>query len=644
MHKRYMAVLKKTVSEHGGEILNDYGDGSLCTFASVTQAVRSAIEMQLQFQSDPRVPLRVGLHMGEVFFEDGKVLGDSVNIAARIQSLGIVNSVLLSSEINSKLKNQPEFKTVSIGWFEFKNVDEPIEVFALANEGLIVPRKEEMAGKLKENRKISTGRKWTLAALGILIMAGLYFTYLKFLHRPGYSGEKTIAVLPFENIGSDSTEEYISDAVTQDIIQSLSKVSALKKVIGWFAVKGFRKTTRPINEIASELGVAAIVTGSVHMLGNKTRVTAELIEADSKKVLWGTDDEYETKDIQNVHSKVAGLLVKALKANLTPQESQELVTRNTEDPEAYKLYRKGLYLWNKDWQTHFDSAESYFKRAVDVDPDYALPYTGLAQCYLFSRKVSSQLEGMPIAMKYTSKALSLDSNLAEALTAKGFIQSIFEYDWTDSKITLEKAIQSNPQYPDAHLYYGNLLQYTGLSAKQGIEELKKAVELDPLNKRFNWVLGRNYFLAKEYDLAIEQLKKTILIDPGFSNAKTTLAMVYLKSNMYDQAFEMIKQLPKPALTNRWGQAPLLSYALTMKGDTIAARSILDSALYTSDITNVPFAYAYVALKEYDKALTYVERAYQKREIGLYWVKIDPMLDPIRNEPRFKALLTKMHLN
>ena len=644
MHKRYMAVLKKSVSDHGGEILNDYGDGSLCTFASVTQAIRSAIEIQFQFQSDPKVPLRVGLHMGEVFFEDGNVLGDSVNIASRIQSLGIVNSILLSSEINSKLKNQPEFKTVSLGWFHFKNVDEPIEVFALANEGLTVPRKEEMAGKLKEKRKISNGRKLTLAVLGILITGGLYFTYLNFLHRPGYSGERTIAVLPFENIGSDSTEEYISDGITQDIIQSLSEVSSIKKVIGWFSVKGFRKTIRPLNEIASELGVAAIVTGSVHILGDKTRVTAELIEADTKKVLWGTDDEYETKDIQNVHSKVAGLLIKALKANLTRQESQELKTRNTEDPEAYKLYRKGLYLWNKGWQEYYDSAEFYFKRAVDVDPDYALPYTGLAQCYLFSRKVSSQLEGMPIAMKYTSKALSLDSSLGEALTTKGFIQSIFDYDWTGSKITLEKAIQSNPQYPDVHLYYGNLLQYTGLNAKGGIEEVKKAVELDPLNARLNWVLGRNYFLAKEYDLAIEQLKKTILIDPDFANAKLTLAMAYLKSNMYSEAFQLIKQLPKPAFTNRWGQAPLLVYALAIKGDTIAARSILDSALYTSNVTNLPFAYDYVALKEYDKALTFVERAYQKREIGLYWVKIDPLLDPIRNEPRFKALLKKMNLD
>jgi adenylate cyclase len=644
IHKRYMSVLKRSVADHGGEILNDYGDGSLCTFSSVTQAIRCASDMQHEFQIGLKVPLRVGLHMGEVFFEDGKVLGDSVNIASRIQSLGIVNSVLFSSEINSKLKNQPEFKTVSVGRFEFKNLDEPMEVFALANEGLTVPVKKDMPGKIREIPENSIRTKWILIVLGILFIAGSYFIFLQLFHPSGFSGEKTIAVLPFENMGSDSSEEYISDAVTQDIIQSLSQASSLKKVIGWYSVKGFKKTTKSLNEIASELGVAAIVTGSVHALGNKTRIAIEVIEADTKKVLWGMEAEYESKDIQNVHSKVSGLIVNALKAGLTPQESQELSTKDTEDPEAYKLYRKGLYLWNKGWQLHFDSAESYFNRAVDADPDYALPYTGLANCYIFSRKVSSQLEGMPIAMKYTSKALALDSTLAEALTTLGFIQSIFDYDWQKSKQTLEKAIKLNPQYPDAHLYYGNLLQYTGENTKRGIAEVKRAIELDPLNSRLNWVLGRNYFLARENSLAIEQLKKTLLLDPGYDNAKLTLALVYLKLKMYGQAFELIKQLPKPAATNHWGQAPFICYAQAVSGDTNAAKSMLDSALATSSITNFPLSYVYVALQKYDKALTYLERAYEKRELGMYWVKIDPIFDPLRNEPRFKTLLKKMHLN
>src|SRR5947207_7394743 len=150
IHKRYGAVFKECVLSRGGEILNDFGDGSLCTFHSATEALRCSIEMQQQFQMEPKVPLRIGLHVGEIFFEHGKVFGDGVNVASRIQSLGIANSILFSSQINSQIKNQQEFKSISLGSFHFKNVDEPMEVFALANEGLIVPKKEELTGKLKE--------------------------------------------------------------------------------------------------------------------------------------------------------------------------------------------------------------------------------------------------------------------------------------------------------------------------------------------------------------------------------------------------------------------------------------------------------------------------------------------------------------
>jgi adenylate cyclase len=643
MNRRYMAVLKESLLGHGGQILNDYGDGSLCTFSSVTQAVRCAIEIQKLLQLEPKVPLRMGLHLGEVFFDDGKAMGDSINIASRVQSLGIANSILLSSEIYSKIRNQLEFNSISLGRFEFKQVDEPMEVFALVNEGLVIPKKEEMIGKLKEIEKRSTIKRWTIAIIGAMLLGmASYFTYLIFFHSSGFSGEKTIAVLPFENLGPESNEEYVSDAITQDIIQSLSEISSIKKVIGWFSVKKFKNSTKSLDDIAKELDVAAIVRGSLQTLGEKTRIFVELIDANTKKRLWGDEREYERKDFLTVHSKLSREIANALQANITVQEKKELSRQNTDNPEAYKLYSKGLYFWNKAWQTYFDSAEFYFKQATSIDPDYALAYAGLANCYIFSNKVSSQLEGMAVAKVYLAKALALDSNLCEAVTTKGFIQSIFEYDWSDSKITLEKAIALNPKYADAHFYYGNLLQYTGQNTQLGIAEIKRALELDPLNPRFNWVLGRNYFLAGEDDLAMEQLRKTLILEPNYENAKGTLTLLYLKLKMYSQAFELIKQLSKNPTTNHWHQTTFLCYALALSGDTLRAKSILDTATITIT-SHLPFSYSYIALHRYDEAINLLEKAYQQREIGLYWVKIDPELDPIRNEPRFKALLEKMHL-
>src|SRR5260221_3552170 len=175
INKRYVVVLKQSVLSHGGEILNDFGDGSLCTFHSATEALRCAIEMQKQFQIEPKVPLRIGLHVGEIFFEDGKVFGDGVNVASRVQSLGIANSILFSSEICSKIKNQQEFKSISVGRFHFKNVDEPMEVFALANEGLTVPRKEELTGKLKEIQKKYVRIKWLVSAAIVVLLAAGFF-------------------------------------------------------------------------------------------------------------------------------------------------------------------------------------------------------------------------------------------------------------------------------------------------------------------------------------------------------------------------------------------------------------------------------------------------------------------------------------
>lgn len=186
INKRYVAVLKQSVLPHGGEILNDFGDGSLCCFGSATEALRSALEMQQEFRQEPKVPLRIGLHVGEIFFEDGKVFGDGVNVASRIQSLGIANSILFSSEICSKIKNQLEFKSVSLGKFHFKNVDEPMEVFALTNEGLTIPKKEELTGKLKEIKKKSSKRKLIFTA-SIFALLVVVFFYYNLFRNPAFS-------------------------------------------------------------------------------------------------------------------------------------------------------------------------------------------------------------------------------------------------------------------------------------------------------------------------------------------------------------------------------------------------------------------------------------------------------------------------
>ena len=640
VNKRYVAVLKQSVLSHNGEVLNDFGDGSLCCFSSATQAVRCAIEMQQQFQTEPKVPLRIGLHVGEIFFEDGKVFGDGVNIASRIQSLGIANSILFSSEINSKIKNQQEFKCVSVGRFHFKNVDEPMEVFALSNEGLAVPRKEELTGKLKEIEKKSLRKKLTIASAGLIILAAGFFIYQNFFRTANLSAvEKSIAVLPFENVAVSDSEEYISDGITQGIINNLSKISSLQKVIGWFSVKSFKKTNKSVKQIAEELGVAVILTGTMQRNADKIRIIAELIDVNTNKRLWGNDYNYDWGNVLLIQSEVAQQIVTALRANLSPEEKKGLSKHYTENVEAYKFYRKGRWFSDKRTIESYDSAEANYQRAIQLDPDYALAYSGIADCYsLPPFKGLPELEAIPFAKTYAMKALSIDSTLSEALTTIGFIQSAFDYDWAISKRTLEKAIELNPNYPMAHVFYGNLLQYTGENTEEGINEIRKALNLDPLSASLNWILGRNYYYAHKYDSAYEQLKKTLTLFPDYYYTIETFVYVLLQRKNYSEAIEWCKKAP----ANDW-MGLALSYAYAVSGDTIHAKKQLEKILKEFPHPELySLALVYISLKEYDQALTLLDKAYAVREIGMYLINADPAFDPIRSDSRFKALMRKMN--
>ena len=646
INKRYLTVLKQSVSDHHGEILNDYGDGSLCTFSSVLQAVKCAIQMQQQLQAEPRVPLRIGLHVGEIFFEDGKVFGDGVNVASRIQSLGIENAILFSSEVNSKLKNQQEFKTVSIGRFHFKNVDEPVEVFALSNEGFKVPDKTKMGGKLKEKRSLSG--KWITSLVIIFILILSNIIYRNYFRESGFSeGEKTIAVLPFENVGVIDSEEYISDGITQDIIKNLSRISSLNKVIGWFSVRGFKNTTKTLKQVADELGVSAILSGTMARHADKIHIIAELTEVNTNRRLWGDDFEYDSKDILSIQSKVAGEIVKALKANVTPTEKNNISKNYTENVDAYKFYLKGRNFWNLRRKENFDSAEFNFREAIKLDPDYALAYAGLADCYTYNQSGMSQLEAIPIAREFADKALALDSNLSEGYTSLGFIQYNFDYEWDKSKKTLERAIELEPGNPTAHLYYGIVLQFTG-NTDEGLKEVEKAVELNPLGYAENWVLGRNCYFAGFYDKAISQFNKAFKIAPAQAEViDWSLGLAYFEKKMYKESRE---EFDKITFTDH--QNPIdyyfgmQAYGYALLGDTAKAKDLLQKCLNEKRkdwVSPYILCRVYVALGNHPRALELLEKSYEIRDLHMFYIKVDPGLNAIRNEPRFKEVMRKMNL-
>ena len=371
--KHYNATLEKWVHHFNGRVLNFYGDGSLCSFSSATDAVNCSIEVQKELRAEPVVPLRIGLHIGEVFFEQEKALGDGVNVASRVQSLGQENTILISAEIHDKIKNNPSITTRSLGYFDFKSVNKPLEIFALTNEGLFVPQRKTMQGKLQKKNV----QKRNLIVVGVLLflLVIAFFIYQKFL--PGketVSGEKSIAVLPFTDMSRNKDQEYFSDGLTEDIITQLAKINSFK-VVSRTSVMQYKKKSKSIREIGKELGADVVLEGSVQQSGDQVRITAQLINTATDEHLWAESYDRSMKDIFTIQTDIANQIANALKTKLTVQEKQRIEKKYTENAEAYQLYLKGRYYWNNRSEESVRKGIEFFKKAIEIDSSYALAET-----------------------------------------------------------------------------------------------------------------------------------------------------------------------------------------------------------------------------------------------------------------------------
>ena len=428
--RRFHEELESKVKNHDGRIVNFYGDGALCIFQNPVEAMHAAMELSRSFQRAPTIPVRMGLHSGSVVIEQDKVFGDSINIASRIESLGWPGAILLSKKIRDEIKNQPAFKLNSLGLFDFKNVDEPLELFALANDGFVVPRRALMEGKLKSSHgslwAFLINSKWGMLILLIILCLAFYFIkHNKFdEHNPSaaHSSIKSIAILPFRNLSEDQSQNYFAEGIVENINNKLSEIKNIR-IISMTSTLNFKDHRKSSQEVGKQLKVDNVLEGSVMRDHDRVRIIVKLINALTNEQIWTKAFDNNLNDIFSIQSSIAQSVVTALSAKLTDNELGKLAKVYTGDLQAYDTYLKGLYdqRYNRFDSVLNNSAMARFQEAIHLDPMFDLAYIELAKCYYHKCKLGCGDPCRDSAIVYADKALSINANGADALILKGDI-------------------------------------------------------------------------------------------------------------------------------------------------------------------------------------------------------------------------------
>jgi TolB-like protein/Tfp pilus assembly protein PilF len=494
----------------------------------------------------------------------------------------------------------------------------------------------------------SRGGAWVyIVLIGAALSVGLFFLgrYTASRKQTG-SAElpaKSIAVLPFENLSRDPDNAYFADGIQDEILARLSKIADLK-VISRTSTQRFKSAPGDLREIAKQLGVANILEGSVQKAAGQVRVNVQLINALNDAHLWSDIYDRKLTDIFAVESDIATTIAETLQAKLTGSEKTAIAKRPTANTEAYELYLKGRFFWNKRTAADLRTAIEYFNQALGKDPSYALAYACLADSYslLPGFGGASPAGSLPRAKAAAKKALELDDTLAEAHTSLANVLNDYDFDFEQSLKEFERAIQLNPNYATAHQWYASGPLSALGQFDRAIAEGKRAVELDPLSLIINAALGLDYFYARRYDEAIAQLRKTIELDPRFYYAHGVLGEALQLKGELDEA---ISEYRKAVELN---DAPfvlgLLGQAYTRAGQREEAQKILArlSEEAKSRYVNAPsFALIYLALGDKERAIDEMEQSYPERGSFVSRIKVAPMLDDLRGNPRFEALVQKV---
>ena len=607
LRDRHRTVLREGIEAHQGEIVQFYGDGTLSVFPSAVQAVDAAVDIQRRFRLDPTIPVRIGLHIGDIVHDQDGVHGDGVNVAAHVQGLAVPGSVLISGGVYEELKNHPRLPTRALGDFELKNVQRPLSIHAVAASALAVPSPADLSAS-------------------------------------GDRTQKSIAVLPFISMSSDLENEYFTDGITEEILNTLVKFDDLK-VTARTSSFVFKERNEDVREIGRVLNVGAVLEGSVRKAGNRVRITAQLVDTADGYHLFSNSYDRVLEDIFAVQDEIARTIAGELRV-LFPAVGagrQTTVRKPTESSEAYSLYLRGLHCWNQFTPDKTQEALRHFRDALALDPDFAQAHTGVARCYaqLGAQGRLRSDEAYPAAQEAAPRAIELDPEIAESHVSLGMVKLFYDWDLEAARSCLERAIELNPGSAEVRHWAGTCYMASG-HFDEFLETAQVAASLDPLSLLALDALGRAHLVAGRPRDGLIHYDRALEIDPTFRTAIEGRAFAYDSLGEHDRAIE--ESLRYRALTpgGVGGLGPAV-YFFARAGRTEEALSCLaeleELERTKPELTlHIDFTIALTALGRMDDAVERLERAIEARIGAVVFVRHTFAWENLRLDPRMDEIL------
>ncbi len=604
MRERHRTLMDALHANYDGKIVQYYGDGTLSIFDSAVNAVDCAVAIQRSCREEKRIPLRVGIHLGDIVVDDANIYGDGVNVASRVETLGVPGAVLITDQVQNAIRNHTHLETTSLGFFEFKNIRNAVEIYALANSGIHLPNRTELGGKLKEQRK-------------------------------------SVAVLPFANMSSDPENEFFSDGTSEEILNALVKVKGLKVTArtSSFAYKGQQMDIR---EIGRQLDVKYILEGSVRRASNRVRITAQLINAADGFHLFSEVYDRTLDDIFAVQDEIATTITHLLRQHLESRDQQQpMIAAPTTNMEAYQLYLQGLYYAN---QFGHDAAMSkaipLLEQAIEKAPDFGQAYGKLAFCYFFQAfngKLSWEEAQRQVA-HCIQKVAELQIESPDIYFIRGAYEHFNQWNW---KNALEVTLEGLEKFPNHAPLYHLLatLQWTKGNLDAILTLMNKGLELDPLSIEMNLYTGIAYIWAGAFDRAEKLIDKVLEMVPEHRASREYKGWIAAFTGQFDEAIEIFDSLPSAGY--RLHRSTCLAWVywkIDRRDEALQLLGEVEQLAETNINYSMDLAVLFTCFGNFDQAFLHLEKSIRNRISDSMMIRSDIYLRPLKEDPRWRTML------